>query len=54
MFTDGNITMDEYKQALLTPEITTKMSDVETKKNKYDTLKAQWDQIEEDVNKDLV
>lgn len=52
MFDDGVITPEEYDQALQTPAITEKMKDVETKKNKYDKLKAEWDEIENDVNKD--
>lgn len=52
MFDDGVITPDEYRQALQTPEITAKMQDVETKKNKYDEIKAKMKQIEEDVNND--
>ena len=52
MFDDGVITPEEYDQALQTPAITEKMKDVEAKKNKYDKLKAEWDEIENDVNKD--
>jgi len=47
------ITPDEYKAMLETPEITSKRQDVEIKKNKYDTLKAEYDAVETAVKEEF-
>lgn len=52
IFADGIITAEEYAEMTETPEIREKQKDVENKKNRYDTLKRQWDAIEEDIDND--
>lgn len=52
MLADWQITAEEWAQATNTPEVTAKMADVETKKNAYDTLKAKYDAVEDDVKKE--
>jgi len=47
---DWVITMDEYNQATNNPEVVAKAKDVETKTNKYNELKAEYDGIEDQVN----
>jgi len=42
--------MDEYNQATNNPEVVAKAKDVETKTNKYNELKAEYDGIEDQVN----
>lgn len=49
MLADWQITAEEWASATNTPEVTAKMADVETKKNEYDTLKAKYDAVEDDV-----
>jgi hypothetical protein len=53
MLADGQISPEEYKNALETPEITAQRKDLQDDKIKYDTLKAQYDNIETDVEKEL-
>ena len=50
---DGVITMDEYNQATNNPEVVAKAKDVETKTNKYNELKAEYDDIENKVKADF-
>lgn len=48
---DGVITQDEYNQATNNTEVVAKAKEVEEKANKYNTLKAEYDSIEDEVNK---
>ena len=52
-FADGTLTPDEYSKLTNTPEVIAKAQDVEAKTNKYNTLKAEYDDIEAQVNKDF-
>ena len=47
---DGVITQDEYNQATNNTEVVAKAKEVEEKANKYNTLKAEYDSIEDEVN----
>lgn len=49
ILSDGTISPEEYQSMLETPEITSKRKDVEAKKNEYDTLKATYDAVEDEV-----
>lgn len=46
---DGVITIDEYNTLTNTPEVVAKAKEVEAKANKYNTLKAKYDSIEDDT-----
>lgn len=46
---DGVITQQEYNQATNNTEVVAKAKDVETKTNSYNTLKAEYDAIEDEV-----
>ena len=46
---DGVITQDEYDQATNNTEVVAKAKEVEEKANKYNTLKAEYDSIEDEV-----
>lgn len=48
---DWVITEDEYNQATNNTEVVAKAKEVEEKANKYNTLKAEYDSIEDEVNK---
>lgn len=48
---DWVITQDEYNQATNNTEVVAKAKEVEEKANKYNTLKAEYDSIEDEVNK---
>lgn len=50
---DGVITFNEYNQATNNPAVVAKMNDVEVKTNKYNTLKAEYDDIETKVRADF-
>lgn len=48
---DGVITQAEYDQATNNTQVVAKAKEVEDKANKYNTLKAEYDSIEDEVNK---
>ena len=48
---DGVITQEEYDQATNNTQVVAKAKEVEEKANKYNTLKAEYDSIEDEVNK---
>ena len=52
MLEDNFISPDEYRQALNTTEIDVQRKDVEASRIKYDTLKATYDGVEDDVEKE--
>lgn len=52
MLEDNFISPDEYRQALNTTEIDVQRKDVEASRIKYDTLKATYDSVEDDVEKE--
>jgi len=47
---DGVITQEEYDQATNNTQVVAKAKEVEEKANKYNTLKAEYDSIEDEVN----
>ena len=52
-FSDGTLTAAEYASLTNTPEVIAKATDVEAKTNKYNTLKASYDAIDEEVDKEF-
>lgn len=53
MFADGLITQEEYAQATNNDDIKVKAADVETKTNKYNTLYAEYEAIDDKVKADF-
>ena len=53
MFADGLITQEEYAQATNNADIKVKATDVETKTNKYNTLYAEYEAIDDKVKADF-
>jgi len=50
---DGTLSEAEYSALTNTPEVVSKATDVENKINAYNKLKAEYDDIETQVNKDF-
>lgn len=52
-FNDGYISAEEMNKLTSTPEIIAKSKDVEEKKNSYDKMKAEYDDIDRAVDSEL-
>lgn len=50
---DGNLSKEEYDQLTNNEEVSAQLQKVETNKTKYETIKAQYDAVEDDVNKEF-